>query len=86
MGVDNGLTFHCEPKLRTVIWDFASEAIPDVLLTGVRRVVEQGGPDTLAGLLEPDERAALVERAADVVGDRTFPIDTTGRRYPWPLV
>ena len=84
--IDNGLTFHCEPKLRTVIWDFASEVIPAELLTGVRRVAEEGGPDTLDDLLDLDERDALVERAAEVVDDGTFPIDTTGRRYPWPLV
>jgi uncharacterized repeat protein (TIGR03843 family) len=84
--VDNGLTFHAEPKLRTVIWDFASEAIPADLLAGARRVADEGGPDTLADLLDDEERAALVERAAAVVSDGCFPIDTTGRRYPWPLV
>jgi uncharacterized repeat protein (TIGR03843 family) len=84
--VDNGLTFHCEPKLRTVIWDFASEAIPGDLLAGAERLVDEGGPDSLADLLDDDERAALVERAAAVVSARCFPIDTTGRRYPWPLV
>lgn len=84
--VDNGLTFHDEPKLRTVIWDFASQAIDDHLLDGVRRVAHEGGPDTLSDLLDDDERAALVERAAEVVADGTFPIDTTGRCYPWPLV
>ena len=84
--IDNGLTFHCEPKLRTVIWDFASEAVPADLLAGVRRVAEEGGPETLTGLLDAEERAALVERAAAVIDDGTFPIDVTGRQYPWPLV
>ena len=27
-GIDNGLCFHVEPKLRTVIWDFAGEPLP----------------------------------------------------------
>jgi uncharacterized repeat protein (TIGR03843 family) len=84
--IDNGLTFHSEPKLRTVIWDFASEVIPETLLDGVRRLAEEGAPATLAALLDDDERVALVERAVEVLDDRTFPIDTTGRRYPWPLV
>lgn len=84
--VDNGLTFHVEPKLRTVIWDFSSEAIDDDLLAGVRRVADEGGPDSLAHLLAADERDALVERAVDVVATGTYPIDTTGRCYPWPLV
>jgi uncharacterized repeat protein (TIGR03843 family) len=84
--VDNGLTFHCEPKLRTVIWDFAAEAIDDRLLAGVRRLADQVGPDSLADLIAPDEIAALVARAADVAAAGEFPVDTTGRRYPWPLV
>ncbi len=84
--VDNGLTFHCDPKLRTVIWDFASEAIDGELLRDVRRVADEGGPASLAGLLDEDERAALVERAVAVLDSGTFPIDTTGRCYPWPLV
>jgi uncharacterized repeat protein (TIGR03843 family) len=84
--VDNGLTFHAEPKLRTVIWDFSSEVIDDDLLAGVRRVAETGGPESLAGLIDDEERDALVERAVEVVDTRTFPIDTSGRCYPWPLV
>jgi uncharacterized repeat protein (TIGR03843 family) len=84
--VDNGLTFHCDPKLRTVIWDFASEAIDDRLLDGVRRVARTGGPDALDGLLSDGERDALVDRAADVAASGLFPIDTSGRCYPWPLV
>jgi uncharacterized repeat protein (TIGR03843 family) len=84
--VDNGLTFHCEPKLRTVVWDFSSESIDDELLVGVRRLADGGGPDSLADLLDDDEHEALVERAAEVAATRTFPIDRTGRHYPWPLV
>jgi hypothetical protein len=84
--VDNGLTFHCEPKLRTVVWDFSSESIDDELLVGVRRLADGGGPDSLADLLDDDEHEALVERAAEVAATGTFPIDRTGRHYPWPLV
>ena len=31
-GIDHGLCFHRQPKLRTVIWDFAEEPVPDDLL------------------------------------------------------
>ena len=34
--IDNGLTFHVEPKLRTVIWDFSGEPIPAAWLADVR--------------------------------------------------
>jgi uncharacterized repeat protein (TIGR03843 family) len=84
--VDNGLTFHDERKLRTVIWDFASEAVPEALLAGAARVADKGGPDVLAELLDPGERAALARRAAELIDAGTFPLDVGGRSYPWPLV
>ncbi|MBI3762883.1 MAG: SCO1664 family protein, partial [Chloroflexi bacterium] len=34
--IDHGICFHSEPKLRTVIWDFAGEPIPDDLLADLR--------------------------------------------------
>ena len=84
--VDNGLTFHDERKLRTVIWDFASAAVPEALLASAARVADEGGPDVLAELLDPGERAALARRAAELVAAGTFPLDIGGRSYPWPLV
>lgn len=85
--VDNALSFHVEPKLRTVIWEFGGEAIPDHLRADVARLVDQGLPDDLCTLLDPDEREALLRRARHVADDRSrFPIDGSGRAYPWPLV
>jgi uncharacterized repeat protein (TIGR03843 family) len=84
--VDNGLTFHCEAKLRTVIWDFAGEPIPAPLVDGVRRLADDGPPPAVTALLDPDECDALVARARAVAGKRRFPVDHTGRRYPWPMV
>lgn len=84
--VDNGLTFHCETKLRTVIWEFGGEPIPEPLLADLARVADEGPPPALDGLLDGAERDAVVARAERVVGVGRFPVDTTGRRYPWPLV
>ncbi len=84
--IDNALTFHVEPKLRTVIWDFAGEPIPDAVLADIRRLVETGLPEALASLLEPDERDALLLRAKALAEDGRFPTDPTGQRYPWPLI
>jgi uncharacterized repeat protein (TIGR03843 family) len=84
--VDNGLTFHCDAKLRTVIWEFGGQRIPDRLVADLRRLAEEGPPPALHALLSPAERRALVRRAAAVVGRRAFPVDHSGRRYPWPLV
>jgi uncharacterized repeat protein (TIGR03843 family) len=84
--VDNGLTFHAEPKLRTVIWDFGGEAITPGMLDAVARFVEVGIPESLAGLLDAAEREALLARARAVLADGRFPLDASGRRYPWPLI
>jgi uncharacterized repeat protein (TIGR03843 family) len=85
-GIDHGLMFHHEFKLRTVIWEFGGEPIPDPLLADVARLADEGLPDELAALLDVFERDALLTRARAVVDAATFPIDATGRRYPWPLV
>jgi hypothetical protein len=84
--VDNGLAFHVEPKLRTVIWDFANEAVPHDLLTDIRRLADDGTPRVLDELLGPDERSALRRRAEALADEGTFPVDLSGRCYPWPLV
>jgi uncharacterized repeat protein (TIGR03843 family) len=84
--VDNGLTFHCDAKLRTVIWEFGGQPIADHLVAGLRRLAEAGPPPALEALLRPAERTALVRRAAAVAGRRAFPVDDSGGRYPWPLV
>jgi len=84
--VDNGLTFHCDSKLRTVIWDFGGEPIPDHLVADLRRLADDGPPAAVEPLLDPAERRALVRRAAAVADRAAFPVDHTGRRYPWPLV
>ena len=84
--IDNGLCFHPEPKLRTVIWDFGGAPIPGGLLDNLRRLVKAGLSAPLAALLRPDEREALAARARAVVKHGRFPINEGGHSYPWPLV
>jgi uncharacterized repeat protein (TIGR03843 family) len=85
-GIDHGLMFHHEFKLRTVIWEFGGEPVPDRLLADLTVLVEGGLPDDLAALLDVFERDAVLTRARAVIDAGRFPIDGTGRRYPWPLV
>jgi uncharacterized repeat protein (TIGR03843 family) len=85
-GIDHGLMFHHEFKLRTVIWEFGGEAIPQPILDAASALVAGGLPDPLAALLDPFERDAVLNRARALVDAGYFPIDETGRRYPWPLV
>ncbi len=84
--IDNGLSFHSEFKLRTVIWEFGGEHLRSDEAEPVERLLDEGVPDDVAVLLDPFERDALLTRARAVVTERRFPIDGTGRRYPWPLV
>jgi len=84
--IDNGLTFHVEPKLRTVIWDFGGEPIPGDLILALRQLVNRGLPGPLAELIEADEQEALLARGKALAKRGRFPKDASGMRYPWPLV
>ena len=84
--IDNGLTFHAETKLRTVIWDFGGDPIPPALLDDVRRTLSGGVPAGVSELIDTQEKKALQARVRGVLKAARFPVDTTGRRYPWPLV
>lgn len=85
-GIDHGLCFHEEFKLRTVIWDFAGEPIPDALRTSVAALLEGDRLGAVDHHLDEGERSALRRRIDLVVHARTFPADPTGRAVPWPLV
>lgn len=84
--IDHGLTFHVEPKLRTVLWDFAGEPLDADVSAAIHRLVEGGSPDELAPLLGEDERAALVRRATELLAAGHLPHPVSERAFPWPLV
>ena len=84
-GIDNGLCFHPDPKIRTVIWEFGGERIPDDLLDAVRDVLPK--LDVLEVLLDEEERDAIRSRGERLLKVKTFPLaDPSGRCYPWPMV
>lgn len=84
--IDHGLTFHAEPKLRTVIWDFAGDRLDDDVRDAVARLVEEPMPGALRELLDDGEAEALVRRARALVRVGKLPLPGSGRPYPWPLV
>jgi len=84
-GIDHGLCFSADLKLRTVIWEFGGEEIPSGVMRAVERV-STALPLDVASLLDDDEVAAFAQRAAWLCEHRRFPHDPSGRRYPWPLV
>jgi hypothetical protein len=88
--VDHGVCFSSEPKLRTVIWEFAGEPVPPKYLKDVGRVATdlRSGPlrDSLLGLLSKREIDATARRAEALVSAGRFPHPGNGRAYPWPPV
>ena len=90
--IDHGLCFHTEDKLRTVIWDYAGDRIPETLREDVRHFLGKlrpGGelPLDLAHLLRDEEILAMRNRATRLIDTGCFPLPPTDRRvYPWPPV
>jgi uncharacterized repeat protein (TIGR03843 family) len=88
--IDHGVCFSDEPKLRTVIWDFAGDPLPEDVLADVRRVASElrDGPlcTELSSLLDVEEVQATARRAERLATKRRFPHPGPGRPYPWPAV
>ena len=84
--LDNGLCFHVEPKLRTVIWEFADEPLPPAVVDDLKRLAGKALPAAVRELLAPEECAVLLKRTRALLKAGRFPVDTIGRGYPWPPV
>lgn len=84
--IDNGLSFHAQFKLRTVLWDFAGDPIPAEIIADVERLLDEKVPEPVARYLDAFEIDAVLARARAIVTERCFPVDPSGRRFPWPLV
>ncbi len=89
-GIDHGLTFNVQPKLRTVIWDYGGEAVPQPLIddlfelrTDPVRVKELHS--RLTGCLTDEEIALLLKRIDTLVESPVFPLPYSRRSVPWPL-
>jgi len=83
--IDHGICFHEENKLRTVIWDFAGQAIPDELLTPLSQT--DNWPSVFESCLSPREITALQRRANRIFTTRKFPQAPRDRRaFPYPPI
>ena len=84
--IDNGLCFHREPKLRTVIWEFAGDDLPADAIASLTKLSD-GVPKSLSSLLNQSEVEAVRRRAERLLKRGTLPdLPPEGPRYPWPLV
>ena len=81
--IDHGICFHAEDKLRTVLWDFGGQKIPDDLLSSLSKITDL--TSNLEPFLAPHEIHALCTRADSLLKKRLFPRQPRDRRaMPWP--
>lgn len=90
--IDHGVTFHQDPKLRTVIWDFVDEPIPAPLMTRLEKLRNalRGGDairTQLESLLARSEVRALSTRLNELLRQRVYPSPPEDWPHiPWPPV
>lgn len=87
-GIDHGLTFHRDDKLRTVLWGFAGELIPADLqarLRSLHRALAADGGIALQSGLQAGEWQALLQRIDALLASPRHP-EPPGDRppLPWP--
>lgn len=92
-GIDHGLTFNTQPKLRTVIWDYIGQPIPKPLLRDLEaRLCDPAAAAELrarfAPLLDHGEIDRFFARVERLVAGRTFPGVGSGRSHniPWGFI
>lgn len=89
-GVDHGLTFNVEDKLRTVLWGWAGDPLGDEAVAVLDRLVTDLSGDsalraTLEDLLSAREVHRTARRAAQLLRRRRYPEPPDGwPAIPWP--
>jgi uncharacterized repeat protein (TIGR03843 family) len=90
-GLDHGISCHVEPKLRTVLWGWVGQPLPEVelarleALSGWLGTATSPVSRTLAGLLSPEEVEALGRRISRLLDTGRFPApNSRGPAVPWP--
>ncbi|MDH3307476.1 MAG: phosphatidylinositol kinase [Acidimicrobiia bacterium] len=88
-GIDNGLTFHAEDKLRTMLWGFAGRPLPDSMHAALARLsaaLTDGLEDRIEELLSPEEARAVRQRVDDLLAAPRHPHPPDDRpAVPWPM-
>jgi len=87
--VDHGLTFNIVPKLRTVLWDFSGQAIPEKLISDVKSLQQKLKREKLLReilhqLLEVPEVGALEQRLKRIIENPVFSLPESRWSIPWP--
>jgi uncharacterized repeat protein (TIGR03843 family) len=84
--IDHGLTFSPEPKLRTVLWGWAGEDIPEDILHDLELLTPEELTAALEPWLTPEEVATCRMRMDEFLQTRKFPTPSGGwPAIPWPV-
>jgi hypothetical protein len=87
-GVDHGVCFSVDDKLRTVLWRWRGKQLTDEAidaLSGLRAQFEGELGETLRELLDPDEVAATIVRLDRLLSTRRHPLPSDEwPPVPWP--
>lgn len=94
--IDHGICFHVEEKIRTVIWDFAGEPLPEELCAGLHVFRQKFDISTekrseleteLKAFLSLAEIKAIAQRVDRLLEAGRYPAPNPYRRpYPWPQI
>jgi uncharacterized repeat protein (TIGR03843 family) len=89
--IDHGICFHTDPKLRTVLWDFAGHPIGANILDDLRALQERMRANgeliaVIDSLIAPDEAQALRRRLDRLIARGKHPEPGRGYNVPWPPV
>ncbi len=89
-GVDHGLTFHPDDKLRTVLWGFAGQRLPASLCAALDRLdaaLDHELGDRVDSLIGTESLRALGQRVRALLDDPVHPLPPLDRpAVPWPPV
>ena len=90
-GIDHGVSFHTQWKLRTVIWDFGGESIPTEVCADLHRFAQRldagSVGEHLARTLDRFELDALRARTEHLLASGALPqADNDYHCYPWPMI
>jgi len=84
--IDHGVTFHDEPKIRTVLWGWAGQDIPTNLLSDLEAGASKMPDSELKNLLTEFELEATIQRLAELVESGKFATpNDEWPSLPWPL-
>lgn len=88
LGVDHGLCFHTDEKLRTILWGWAGDELPEQVVDGLDRLAVGLGGDLgedLTAHLTAREMAMLRQRVSRLRRRPVFPRPPQNRTpIPWP--